>query len=78
MKMMEKSDNFEKRHKQFLEEKTCKAKNEKEKVAEINFINKIEKENKTFSILKKLDLSIERRNDYMKERLNKLKKKRKI
>ena len=70
-KIIEKSDNFEKRHKQFLEERTSRARNEQEKVAEINFINRIDKENRSYSLLKKLDISIGRRKNYMIQKLSK-------
>ena len=46
-------------------------KNEHEKVAEINYIYKLKKENKDFNIMKKFKQSIIRRNQYLQERVNK-------
>jgi len=80
-KKMEKQENLKKisvkleaynlRHLQFLNEKTQKAKHEQQKVREINFIHRMEKENRDLSIIKKFNISIERREQYIRKKMNK-------
>ena len=57
--------------KKILNNKIQVVKNEHEKVAEINYIYKLKKENKDFNIMKKFKQSIIRRNQYLQERVNK-------
>ena len=57
--------------KKILNNKIQVVKNEHEKVAEINYIYKLKKENKDFNIMKKFNQSIIRRNQYLQERVNK-------
>ncbi len=70
-RLREKLENYNMRHMKFLEEKTSKARREQEKVAEIKFLNTMEKENRDLSIAKKLNISTERRQNYMKEKFRK-------
>ena len=53
-----------------MERKIEMIRKEHEKVNEINYLHRLEKENKDFNILKKLDISIERRNKYLQEKIN--------
>jgi hypothetical protein len=71
IRLREKLENYNMRHMKFLEEKTSKARREQEKVAEIKFLNTMDKENRDLSIIKKLNISTERRQNYMKEKLKK-------
>ena len=57
--------------KRIMNNKIQVVKNEHEKVAEINYIYKLKKENKDFNIMKKFKQSIIRRNQYLQERVNK-------
>ena len=57
--------------KKIMNNKIQVVKNEHEKVAEINYIYKLKKENKNFNIMKKFKQSIIRRNQYLQERVNK-------
>ena len=57
--------------KKIMNNKIQVVKNEHEKVAEINYIYKLKKENKDFNIMKKFKQSIIRRNQYLQERVNK-------
>ena len=57
--------------KKILSDKLQVVKDEHEKVAEINYIYKLKKENKDFKIMKKFKESIMRRNKYLQERVNK-------
>ena len=57
--------------KKIMDDKMQVVRNEHEKVAEINYIHKLKKENKDFNIMKKFNQSIMRRNKYLQERVNK-------
>ena len=59
------------KQKKIMNNKIQVVKNEHEKVAEINYIYKLKKENKNFNIMKKFKQSIIRRNQYLQERVNK-------
>ena len=59
------------KQKEFMDNKIQVVKNEHEKVAEINYIYKLKKENKDFNIMNKFKQSIIRRNKYLQERVNK-------
>ena len=59
------------KQKKIMDNKIQVVKNEHEKVAEINYIYKLKKENKDFNIMKKFKQSIIRRNQYLQERVNK-------
>ena len=59
------------KQKEFMDNKIQVVKNEHEKVAEINYIYKLKKENKDFNIMNKFKQSIIRRDKYLQERVNK-------
>ena len=59
------------KQKEIMDNKIQVVKNEHEKVAEINYIYKLKKENKDFNIMNKFQQSIIRRNKYLQERINK-------
>ena len=59
------------KQKEFMDNKIQVVKNEHEKVAEINYIYKLKKENKEFNIMNKFKQSIIRRDKYLQERVNK-------
>ena len=60
------------KQKEFMDNKIQVVKTEHEKVAEINYIYKLKKENKDFNIMNKFKQSIIRRDKYLQERVNKL------
>ena len=59
------------KQKEIMDNKMQVVKNEHEKVAEINYIYKLKKENKEFNIMNKFKQSIIRRDKYLQERVNK-------
>ena len=59
------------KQKEIMDNKIQVVKNEHEKVAEINYIYKLKKENKDFNIMNKFKQSIIRRDKYLQERVNK-------
>ena len=59
------------KQKKIMNNKIQVVKNEHEKVAEINYIYKLKKENKNFNIMKKFKQSILRRDQYLQERVSK-------
>jgi len=59
------------KQKEIMDNKIQVVKNEHEKVAEINYIYKLKKENKEFNIMNKFKQSIIRRDKYLQERVNK-------
>jgi hypothetical protein len=68
-RLTDKLERYKQRHEQFLNEKTSKAKSEQEKVAEVNFLNRIGKQSRDKSIIKKLNISIERRENYIMQKV---------
>jgi hypothetical protein len=56
----------------FIQNKLEIVKNEHEKVNEINYLHQLEKENRENKILNKLNISIERRNKYLHDKINKI------
>ena len=59
------------KQKEIMDNKIQVVKNEHEKVAEINYIYKLKKENKDFNIMNKFKQSIIRRDKYLQERISK-------
>ena len=59
------------KQKEIMDNKIQVVKNEHEKVAEINYIYKLKKENKEFNIMNKFKQSIIRRDKYLQERVSK-------
>ena len=59
------------KQKEIMDNKIQVVKNEHEKVAEINYIYKLKKENQNFNIMNKFKQSIIRRDKYLQERISK-------
>ena len=71
-KIYSKLEKMNNQQKKVLESKLQVVKHEHEKITEINYLNQLEKENKDMTIKKKLDISTQRRNKYLQDRINKL------
>ena len=71
-KIYSKLEKMNNQQKKVLESKLQVVKHEHEKITEINYLNQLEKENKNMTIKKKLDISTQRRNKYLQDRINKL------
>ena len=71
-KIYSKLEKMNKIQQKFIQNKLEIVKNEHEKVNEINYLHQLEKENRENKILNKLNISIERRNKYLHDKINKI------
>ena len=70
-KIYTKLEKMNNQQQKILNDKIELVRKQHEKVVEINYLRYLEKENKALNIKKKLDISIERRNKYLQDKLNK-------